>query len=145
MTNGRRLIAMHAWLTGVVTSAARSSRRSAASFARRRAARARARGVVRSCWTGSSLRVCGIDALHLVVYPEACGVCLGVAKDDDVDADICIVNAAVGTEDAKVTSDEAIFRKGAKREPSDGYGSSDGVMADALMNDADDDAEVEEV
>lgn len=134
------------WLTGVVTSAARSSRRSAASFARKRAARARARGVVKSCWTGSSLRVCVIDAPHLVVDPEAREVCLGVTRNDVDAADICIVNAAVGTEDATVTSED-IFRKGAKRtfRCDSNVWKSDGVMADALMDDADDDAEAEEV
>jgi len=92
---------------GVVTSAAKSSRRSAASFARRRAARARARGVVRSCWTGNSLRAGGVDAPHLVVDPEARTVGLGVVRTDaDAVINVDIVNAAVGTKDAKVMSDD---------------------------------------
>ena len=101
-------------------SAAKSSRRSAASFARRRAARARARGVVRSCWTGSDLHVdrgLGVDAqveLGIVKDSEA-RVGFGVASseagiDVDVDAEIRVdiaraaaVAAAEGTKDAKVT------------------------------------------
>lgn len=92
-------------LTGVVTSAAKSSRRSAASFARRRAARARARGVVRSCWTGNSLRVWGVDAPHLVA--DGSGV---ASADADADASVTsedIVYSAEGSKgkDAKVMSD----------------------------------------
>ena len=96
----------------MVISAAKSSRRSAASFARRRAARARARGVVRSCWTGNSPRVGGVtvDAPQLIVDdPEARTVGLGVTGTDADDADIKvdIVNAAAeGTKDSKVTSDD---------------------------------------
>ncbi|KAF8495162.1 hypothetical protein F5888DRAFT_1712577 [Russula emetica] len=93
---------------GVVTSAAKSSRRSAASFARKRAARARARGVDRSCWTGKGLRVggIGIDAPHLVVDPETRTVGLGVARTDaDADINVHMVNSAEGTKGAKVMSD----------------------------------------
>jgi hypothetical protein len=102
-------------LTGVVMSAAMSSRRSAASFARRRAARARARGVVRSCWTGSDLHVdpgLGVDAqLGAGKGPEA-RIGFGVARsapdtDVTVDADsenrVDIARVAEGTKDAKVT------------------------------------------
>jgi hypothetical protein len=93
-------------LTGVVTNAAKSSRRSAASFARKRAARARARGVDRSCWTGNSLRVGGVDTPHLVVDPEARTVGLGVARTDaDADINVDMVNSAEGTKGAKVMSD----------------------------------------
>jgi hypothetical protein len=93
-------------LTGVVTSAAKSSRRSAASFARKRAARARARGVVRSCWTGNSLRVSGVDsdAPHLIVDPETRTVGLGVARSD-ADINVGIVNSVEGPRGAKVMSD----------------------------------------
>ena len=91
----------------MVISAARSSWSSAASFARRRAARARARGVVRSCWTGSNLRVGGNDAPHLAVdpEPEARMGGLGVASiDADADIRVDIVYAAEGTKGAKVMS-----------------------------------------
>jgi hypothetical protein len=57
-------------LTGVVISAAWSSRRSAASSARKRAKRARARGVVVSCWTGSDRHV-SVD-VEVVMDPDAC-------------------------------------------------------------------------
>lgn len=83
----------------MVTSAAKSSRRSAASFARRRAARARARGVVMSCWTGNGLRVGGVDAPHLVVDPEARTVGFAVARADAETEDM--VNSAEGDKDAK--------------------------------------------
>ena len=84
-----------------MTSAAKSSRRSAASFARRRAARARARGVVKSCWTGNGRRVGGVDAPPLVVDPETRTVNLGVARADGDNN----VNSAEGTKDAKVMFD----------------------------------------
>jgi hypothetical protein len=104
-------------LTGVVISAAKSSRRSAASFARRRAARARARGVVRSCWTGSDLHVdlgLGVDAqLVLAVKDPDTRLGFGVANSetdtdvDGADADeirVDIARAAEGAKDAKVTT-----------------------------------------
>lgn len=95
------------WLTGVVTSAAWSSRRSAASFSRRRAARARARGVVMSCWIGRDWHV-GVDA-ELGIHPGACvpgG--LGVERADaDVDADI--ISASVdGAKDRAVVSGDIL-------------------------------------
>jgi len=109
----RRLIK----LTGVVMSAAKSSRRSAASFARRRAARARARGVVRSCWTGSDLHVdlgLGVDAQLIAVKDPDARIGFGVASSetdtDDVDGadadeiSVDIARAAEGTKDAKVTT-----------------------------------------
>jgi hypothetical protein len=90
-------------LTGVVISAARSSRCSAASLARRRAARARARGVVRSCWTGSNLRVGGIDPEPEARMGGPGG--LGVASiEPDADIKVDIVNAAECTKGAKVIS-----------------------------------------
>jgi len=101
LANERR---RRAHCAGVVISAARSSWCSAASFARRRAARARARGVVKSCWTGSNLRVGGIDAPRLAVdpEPEARTGGLGVASiEADFDSKVDIVNAAEG---AKVIS-----------------------------------------
>jgi len=100
-TNERR---SSAHCAGVVTSAAWSSRRSAASFARRRAARASARGVVMSCWMGRDWHV-GVDA-ELGMHP---GVCvrggLGVARADaEVDADIISADIASvdGAKDARV-------------------------------------------
>ena len=91
-------------------SAAKSSCRSAASYARRRAARARARGVVRSCWTGNNRRVGGTDPPHLVVDPEARMVGLGplgVARiEADADIKVDIVNAAEGAKGANVMSDD---------------------------------------
>jgi hypothetical protein len=85
-----------------VISAAWSSRRSAASFARKRSARARARGVVRSCWTGSDLHA-DVD-LELIIDPDL-RIGFGVAwTDADADADtkVDIVTAAAeGAKDAK--------------------------------------------
>jgi hypothetical protein len=94
-----------------VISAARSSRRSAASFARRRAARARARGEVRSCWTGSDLHV-GVDAeLAVVELGPGTRSVFGVARTDgdaDADADaeirVDIASAAEGTSNAKAAT-----------------------------------------
>lgn len=63
-------------------SAAKSSRCSAASFARRRAARARARGVVKSCWTGSDLHV-------------SVGMCIGFGVNVDVDGDVKLIGIVV--------------------------------------------------
>jgi hypothetical protein len=96
---GRRGDNKRTRLTGVVISAARSSWCSAASFARRRAARARARGVVKSCWTGSNLRVGGNDVPRLAVdpEPEARTGGLGVASiEADFDSKVNIVNAVDG-------------------------------------------------
>lgn len=92
-------------------SAAISSRRSAASFARRRAARARARGVVRSCWTGSGLPVgvgVGSDmGLHVIVFDPETRSGFGVARaeDADVDAEVKVDTAreVEGAKDEKVT------------------------------------------
>jgi len=72
-------------------SAAKSSRRSAASFARRRAARARARGVVRSCGTGSDLHVgvgIGFDVglLVIILDPETRSG-FGVTRTENADID----------------------------------------------------------
>jgi hypothetical protein len=105
-------------------SAAKSSRRSAASFARKRAARARARGVVRSCWTGSDLQVdlgLGVDAQLVVVVenPDA-RIGFGVARsevagvvdaDDDADAEIrvdiaCAAEVAKDAKAATLASDD---------------------------------------
>ena len=108
----------------MVTSAAKSSRRSAASCARRRAARARARGVVRSCGTGSDLHAVEIDLGLGVVLgsdPETrlgFGVvrrdAVGADVDADVDAEIRvdIASAAVGVKDAKDSpaSEDIFFR-----------------------------------
>ena len=93
--------------TGVVTSAAWSSRSSAASFARRRAARARARGVVRSCWMGRERHV-GVDA-ELEMHPGACVRSgLGVARADaDVDADI--ISADIASVDARAVMSRDIL------------------------------------
>jgi len=93
-------------LTGVVISAAKSSRRSAASFARRRATRARARGVVRSCWTGSRLHVgVGVDAQLVRKFDSRVG--FGVARSDDGD-DIIMEDIAsaegLGSKHARVVS-----------------------------------------
>lgn len=95
---------MRGWLTGVVTSAAWSSRRSSASFARIRAARACARGVVKSCWTGRDWQI-GVDA-ELGIRPGACfrgG--LGVVRADvDADADI-----SADAKDARVMSGDILL------------------------------------
>ena len=95
------------WLTGVVTSAAWSSRCSAASCARRRAARARARGVVMSCWMGRDWHV-GVDA-ELGMHPGECARGgLGVARADaDVDADITSTDivSVDGAKDADILLD----------------------------------------
>lgn len=106
------------WLTGVVISAAKSSRRSAASFARRRAARARARGVVRSCWTGSDLHVSvgigfGVEPPVVVLDPGRRGG-FGVARteDADVDAEMRVETAreAEGAKDGKaIAASDDIF------------------------------------
>jgi hypothetical protein len=83
----------------------------------------------------------GIDAPHLVVDPEARTVCcLGVVARNVDAADICNVNAAVGTKCTNVTSED-IFRKGQELPI---VWKSDAVMGDVLIDDADD-AEAEEV
>jgi hypothetical protein len=90
-----------------VISAAWSSRRSAASFARKRAARARARGVVGSCWTGSDLHV-GVG-VELIRDPDVRSG-LGVARTDadaDINVDIVTV-AADGAKDAKAMLDDIV-------------------------------------
>jgi hypothetical protein len=83
-----------------VISAAWSSRCSAASFARKRSARARARGVVRSCWTGSDLHV-DVD-LEFIIHPDL-RIGFGVTwTDADADTNVDIVTAAAeGAKDAK--------------------------------------------
>jgi hypothetical protein len=97
-------------------SAAKSSRRSASSFARKRAARARARGVVRSCWTGRGLLYVGVDAELVIDLDARTG--LGVARTDaDADIRLDIVSAAEGTKDAKATSGD--IRRQAKTSTSD--------------------------
>ena len=100
-------------------SAAKSSRRSAASFARRRAARARARGVVRSCGTGSDLHIgvgVGFDVgLRVIVIDLETRSGFGVAwtEDADVDAEMRVDTAreAEGAKDGKAVavSDDDIF------------------------------------
>lgn len=103
---------------GVVISAAKSSRCSAASFARRRAARARARGVVRSCWTGNDLHVgVGIDfdvGLLANVLDSETRSGFGVvrAEDADVDAEMRVDTAreAEGAKDEKtIAASDDIF------------------------------------
>jgi hypothetical protein len=97
-------------LTGVVISAAKSSRRSAASFARRRAARARARGVVMSCWTGSDLHVgvgIGIDAEFVISDDARTGFGV-VSIDVDADMKLDIESAAEGANGAKATTSDDI-------------------------------------
>jgi len=87
-----------------MTSAAWSSRRSSASIARRRAARACARGVVKSCGTGRDWHV-GVDA-ELEIRPGACvrgG--LGVVRAD-VDADADIISA--DAKDVRAISDDIL-------------------------------------
>lgn len=100
------------WLTGVVMSAAKSSRRSASTFARKRAARARARGVVRSCWTGRD-----VDAELGIDLDARTG--LGVARAD-ADIRLDIVNAAEGEKGAKAMSGD--IRRQAKSSTSDDDG-----------------------
>jgi len=92
---------------GVVVRAAKSSRCSAASFARRRAARARARGVVRSCWTGNDLHVgvgIGFDVGLLAdVLDSETRSGFGVVRVEDVDVDAEMrVDTARVAEGAKV-------------------------------------------
>jgi len=108
LANERR---SNAHCAGVVISAAKSSRRSAASFARRRAARARARGVVMSCWMGSDLHVgvgIGIDAEPVIGLEDA-RTGFGVASIDvDADIKLDIESAAEGANGAKPTTSDDI-------------------------------------
>lgn len=109
-------------LTGVVISAAKSSRCSAASFARRRAARARARGVVRSCGTGNDLHVgvgigigigVNVGLLAIVLDSETrSGFGVVRAEDADVDAEMRVDTAreAEGAKDGKaIAASDDIF------------------------------------
>jgi hypothetical protein len=120
------------WLTGVVMSAAKSSRRSAASFARRRAARARARGVVRSCWTGSDLHVdlgLGVDAQLVAVENPDARIGFGVARseaagvvdaDDEIRVDIaCAAEVAKDAKAATLASDDIFGGCQMVRQPDD--------------------------